>query len=100
MWDSEPAERQADAGAPAVESTAEWSEFLDRLINWAVGQGDAAADQIHSYLRQRTDAGSQPQSAGPGAESVNYRRRSGTYRGRDRAGSPLRHRLPGCTSRP
>ena len=103
MSDSDPAERQADAGTHAVESTAEWSQFLDRLINWAVGQGDAAVDQLHTYFLQRTEAGPEPHSDDSVAESAGgtgYRRQPGSVGGRDRSGPSLRHRPTGCISRP
>lgn len=104
MSDSDPAEGQADAGTDAVESTAEWSQFLDRLINWAVGQGDAAVDQLHTYFVQRTDTGSEPQSdhsgVGESAGRTGSRRQPGTAGRLDRSGSSLRHRPACCISRP
>jgi plasmid stabilization system protein ParE len=89
-----------------VESTADWSLVLDRLINWAVSQGDAAVDQIYDYLVQRS-ADRQPRRSHdliPGSVG-RHPRRSTPYRGRgrDQACSSLRRRLRsghGCIPRP
>jgi len=93
-------------GRLEVESTAEWSLVLDRLISWAVAQGDAAVDQIQSYLVQRSTE-RQPRRSHdliPGSEAGNVRQ-STPFRGRghDQACSSLRRRLRsqhGCTVRP
>ena len=42
------------AAWPEAERTADWSLVLDRLISWAVSQGDAVADQLYDYLAQRS----------------------------------------------
>jgi hypothetical protein len=93
-------------GRLGVDSTAEWSQVLDRLISWAVAQGDAAVDQIHDYLIQRSTQRRPRRSHDliPGSEAGNVRQ-STPYRGRghDQACSSLRRRLRsqhGCTSRP
>jgi plasmid stabilization system protein ParE len=94
------------AGPLGVESTADWSLVLDRLISWAVSQGDAAVDQIYDYLVRRS-AEQQPRRSHdliPGSAS-GYARRSTPYRGRgqDQACSSLRRRLRsrhGCIARP
>jgi len=91
MTGSDPTDRRSDF--PLVESTADWSQFLDRLINWAVEEGDAAVDQIHAYLRER--------AAEPGA--AGYRQRPASLRGGEQpASAPRRQpRAPhGCIPRP
>jgi len=94
------------AGLMGVESTAEWSLVLDRLIGWAVAQGDAAVDQIQSYLVQRATERRPRRSHDliPDSEAGSVRQ-STPYRGRghDQACSSLRRRLRsqrGCTARP
>lgn len=94
------------AGRLEVESTADWSLMLDRLISWAVAQGDAAVDQIQNYLVQRS-AERRPRRSHdliPGSAAGNVRQ-STPYRGRgrDQACSSLRRRLRsqhGCICRP
>lgn len=77
----DPAERQrATDDQPPFELAAE-SQFIDRLIDWAIGQGDAAVDELHAYLSDRA-TGPQPVAAGP----VRYPRRSGPYWGCGRTG--------------
>ena len=93
-------------GRREVESTADWSLVLDRLINWAVAQGDAAVDQIHDYLVQRSTERRPRRSHDliPDGEAGNVRQAT-PYRGRghDQACSSLRRRLRsqhGCITRP
>jgi len=96
MPDADPAQQQAGAGRePAVESSDDWAA-LDRLISWAIAQGDAAVDEICRYFTQRLNARR--------AQAIHellpdwartYSRRSLPYRGRgrDQACLQLRRRL-------
>lgn len=75
-----------------AESNAEWARVLDRLIDWAVAQADAAVEEICSYLRaseRRQSHDLLPDWA------RSYARSSLPYRGRgrDRDCSSLRRRL-------
>lgn len=91
----DPAEGQrAIEDQPPFEFAAE-SQFIDRLIDWAIGQGDAAVDELHTYLSDR--ARPQPVAAGP----VRYPRRSGPYWGQG-SGTPgfARRSQHGCSPRP
>jgi hypothetical protein len=96
MPDADPAQQQAGTGGePAVESSDDWAA-LDRLISWAIAQGDAAVDEICRYLTQRLNE----RRAQAAHELLpdwarTYSRRSVPYRGRgrDQACSQLRRRL-------
>jgi hypothetical protein len=85
----------AEKPAHAVESTADWSLVLDRLIDWAVAQGDAAADQIYSYLVQRSTERRPRRSHDliPDSEAGYVRQMPYRGRGQDEACSSLRRRL-------
>jgi hypothetical protein len=50
MSDPDPAEERpaVDGPQPAAETA-----LLDRLIAWAIAQGDAAVEELHAYLIER-----------------------------------------------
>ncbi|HTZ42669.1 MAG TPA: hypothetical protein VMB79_02315 [Jatrophihabitans sp.] len=86
MTDSDP------PGEPAGEAT-----VLDRLIAWALRQGDADADRITAYFESRAAARTGPRWA------ATYRREELPFRGRgkDKACSATLRRLRahhGCAS--
>jgi len=78
----------SDPWPAEAESNAEWVRALDRLIDWAVAQADAAVEEICGYLNQRA---AQPRDPGLARGSL-------PGRGRDHSCSSLRRRrrrLPG-----
>lgn len=81
----------SNPGPAEAEPNAEWARVLDRLIDWAIAQADAAVEEICDYLNQRAAERADIDWA------RSHVRGSLPNRGRDHSCSSLRRRrrMPG-----